>query len=559
MSRAQGTDPVVLLVSSNGAGMGHLTRLLAYARRLPGGLRPHVVSLSQAAPVVATFGVPWEYLPSREATGMDSGEWRWLFGERIREAVQRLRPAVLVFDGTHPYAGLDAAIAASPGTRAVWSRRAMWKAGRNTHQLAKASWFDVVLEPGDLSAAADRGATVGTPARRVGPVTLVDPDQCTDRAGARAALGLPADGPLALVSLGAGTINDTTGEVGAAVSALAARGVGVCVTQASIAEQAGERDDVHLVRHFPVSEHLAAFDVAVAAAGYNSFHEHLRLGLPTLFVPNDETSLDDQVARAGYAAERGWAVTVRTLTDGGGQRAVDTLLEQGPAMAERAPGGRPRQRRRRGRRPPRLAGHRRSAPVSPLDRGADRRQTLAARVRRTPGYLVVKDRLLPRLRANATLTDVVWRVLEPPHGLGVARRTFGSPGLTVPDPGLLPVVVFTVLGADEQAHAAALDAVTALRDETRAFRAVVVTDHPDLTGIRARGVVVDHVLPESAWYGDPADHGDYVGRRLVSVVDGFRPWHVVHLGPSGTLGEADARLLRAVARVLPARGPGERP
>lgn len=336
MSRARGKDPVVLLVSSNGAGMGHLTRLLAYQRRLPAGLRPHVVSLSQAVPVVSTYGVAWEYVPSKQATGMDSGEWRWLFAERMVEAVRRLRPAVLVFDGTHPYAGLDEAIAASPGTRAVWSRRAMWKEGRNTHQLEKVAWFDAVLEPGDLSAPADRGATVGTAAHRVGPVTLVDRAECSDRATARAALGLPAEGPLALVSLGAGNINDTTDEVGAAVAALTARGVGVCVTQAGIAEQARAGDDVHLVRHFPISEHLAAFDVAVAAAGYNSFHEHLRLGLPTLFVPNDETSLDDQVARAEYAAGQGWALSLRSLAGGGAEAAVEELLERGPQLAERA-------------------------------------------------------------------------------------------------------------------------------------------------------------------------------------------------------------------------------
>ncbi|MBM6402947.1 UDP-N-acetylglucosamine--LPS N-acetylglucosamine transferase [Phycicoccus sp. CSK15P-2] len=337
MSRAVGGDaPVVLLVSSNGAGMGHLTRLLAYGRRLGTGLRPHIVSLSQAVPVVAAYDVPWEYLPSAQATGMDSGEWRWLFAERMREAVLRLRPAVLVFDGTHPYSGLDDAVAASPGTRAVWSRRAMWKPRHNSHQLSKVEWFDAVLEPGDLAAAADRGATVGTDAHRVGPVTLLDPEECSDRAGARIALGLPPDGPLALVSLGAGNINDTSDEVGAAVSALGARGVGVCVTQPSIAEQAGSRGDVHLVRRFPISQHLAAFDVAVAAAGYNSFHEHLRFGLPTLFVPNDETSLDDQVTRAEHAAARGWALSVRTLTGPAGDAAVDALLDRGPSLAEAA-------------------------------------------------------------------------------------------------------------------------------------------------------------------------------------------------------------------------------
>ena len=336
MSQGRSEEPVVLLVSSNGAGMGHLTRLLAYQRRLPDRLQAHVVSLSQAVPAVSTFGVPWEYLPSKAATGMDSGEWRWLFAERMTEAVTRLRPAVVVFDGTHPYAGLDEAIASVPGTRAVWSRRGMWKAGLNTHQLEKAAWFDAVIEPGDLAAPADVGATATAEAVRVRPVTLVDTTGTTDRATARVVLGLPADGPLALVSLGAGNINDTTDEVGAAAAALTARGVGVCVTQPEIAERGGGRAGVHVVRHFPLSEHLAAFDLAVAAAGYNSFHEHLRLGLPTVFVPNDSTSLDDQVARARFADEQGWALSAPTLTGGAGQRAVDELLDRGPELARRA-------------------------------------------------------------------------------------------------------------------------------------------------------------------------------------------------------------------------------
>jgi UDP:flavonoid glycosyltransferase YjiC (YdhE family) len=328
--------PCVLLVSSNGAGMGHLTRLLAYGRRLPAGVTRHVVSLSQAAPAVAAEGLTWEYLPSQGASGLRPATWRALFADRMTEVLERVDPDVLVFDGTHPYSGLDRALAAHRRTRAVWSRRAMWKPGRNGAQLAKSAWFDAVLEPGDLAAAADRGETVGAPATRVRPVTLLDVDELSDRAAARAALGLPAEGPLALVSLGAGNINDTEDEVGAAAAALQAHGIGVCVTAPSIAERAYAGADVHLVRHFPLSEHFRAFDYVVAAAGYNSFHEALRLGVPALFVPNDATSLDDQVARARHAAARGWALTGDTLSGGHARTLVDELVARGPQLASRA-------------------------------------------------------------------------------------------------------------------------------------------------------------------------------------------------------------------------------
>lgn len=327
----------VLLVSSNGVGMGHLTRLLAYARRLPEGVRAVVLSLSQAVPVVAQDGLVWEYLPSQGATGLRPARWRRLFAERVTEVLHRVDPDVLVFDGTHPYAGLDTALAAHPRTRAVWSRRGMWQPGRNAHQLDKTSWFDAVLEPGDLARPADRGETAGAPdAVVVDPVTLLERGQLSSREEARTALGLPEDGPLALVSLGAGNINDTSNEVGAVAQALRSRGVGVCVTAPSIADRAYAGDGVHLVRHFPLSEHFGAFDLAVAAAGYNSFHESLRLGVPTAFVPNTRTSLDDQAARAGYAATQGWALSVPTLVGGVAEGVVDQLLARGPQMAARA-------------------------------------------------------------------------------------------------------------------------------------------------------------------------------------------------------------------------------
>ena len=57
----------LLLISSNGSGMGHLTRLIAYARRAQTDLAPHFLSLSQAVSVVSQFGFPFEYVPSAGA------------------------------------------------------------------------------------------------------------------------------------------------------------------------------------------------------------------------------------------------------------------------------------------------------------------------------------------------------------------------------------------------------------------------------------------------------------------------------------------------------------
>jgi hypothetical protein len=327
----------LLLISSNGAGMGHLTRLMAYARRAQPDMSPHFLSLSQAVGVVAQYGFPYEYVPSAGATGMPPRRWHNLFAERVSDAVARLRPAVVVFDGTWPYDGILRVRDAHPEPRWVWSRRGMWRYGKSAEQLAKAAWFDEVLAPGELAEPYDRGATADASGVRVGPVTLLDTDELDERDIARKALGLPQDRRLALVALGAGNINDISHETGAVVAALRALDVEICVTQTEIAQSDRARNDVHVVREFPLSRRFAAFDLAVSAAGYNSFHELLRFGVPTLFIPNQDTALDDQLGRARFAADHGLAHLLEHISVDAATPLLCDLLERGPAMVAGVP------------------------------------------------------------------------------------------------------------------------------------------------------------------------------------------------------------------------------
>lgn len=319
--------------------MGHLTRLLAYARHLD-GMDIRFLSLSLAAPVVRDLGYPVEYLPSQGATGLPSATWRRMFEDRLREYVLRTRPDLVVFDGTFPYPGFESVRASSPGTRWIWSRRGMWKPGLHTSQVDKAAWFDGVIEPGDLAGSVDVGATAGPRNRGevalVRPVTLLDRQDLSTRAEAREALGLPADGPLALVSLGSGVLWDAQHAATRVAAQLGELGVGTCMTQtALVARLRGQTRaaGLHVVRDYPLSRRLAAFDLAVVAAGYNAFHEHLRLGLPSLFVPNIDIPLDDQAARARFAERQGWAHVAETHELDDVRDRLSYLLERGSAMA----------------------------------------------------------------------------------------------------------------------------------------------------------------------------------------------------------------------------------
>jgi UDP:flavonoid glycosyltransferase YjiC (YdhE family) len=155
----------------------------------------------------------------------------------------------------------------------------MWKVGKGQEWVERGKHFDHILEPGDFSEAVDRGVTVQdrAAAHRVGPITLLDRDDVQTTAGGVAAH-------------------------------LLGRGVRVVVAQSPIARTALDLPvGAMVVNLYPLSPYLRAFDFAVSAAGYNSFHELISFGVPSVFLPNENTAYDDQVTRVRYAADLGAA------------------------------------------------------------------------------------------------------------------------------------------------------------------------------------------------------------------------------------------------------------
>ena len=141
----------VLLVSSNGVGMGHLTRLLAIARRLPAPVEPVFVTMSQAMHVVSTFGYLAEYLPFHQYLGCDAGRWNKFLAQELRELIGFYDARVVVFDSNCPFQGVIDAADACRQAWFVWCRRGMWQAGSGAKFLAREKHFDFVIEPRDLA------------------------------------------------------------------------------------------------------------------------------------------------------------------------------------------------------------------------------------------------------------------------------------------------------------------------------------------------------------------------------------------------------------------------
>jgi UDP:flavonoid glycosyltransferase YjiC (YdhE family) len=80
-----------------------------------------------------------------------------------------------------------------------------------------------------------------------------------------------------------------------------------------------------LTGRYPALDFLPAFDAAVTAGGYNSVHELLYAGVPSVIVPF-ERGVDDQEKRAREVAEAGAGLACLPLTRDGLTRAVREVL-----------------------------------------------------------------------------------------------------------------------------------------------------------------------------------------------------------------------------------------
>ena len=322
----------VLLMTSNGAGMGHLTRLLAVALALGPDHRATLFSLSLGLPTVTGLGVAGEYCPSYDRPWVATRNWNSYLRDRLVAIIEETGTDVVVFDGVAPYPGIAGAAREKRDVAFVWLRRGMWK-DTNHRALAKGRFFDLVIEPGDLAGEADHGPTsLLDDSVRVAPISIIEALGTLPREHARSELGLPADGDIALVTLGSGRLGEVATPGRIAVEALLKLpGWHVAVTRSPIAtneielDRAGRLTEMRGV--YPLARYLSAFDLAVSSAGYNAVHELVPAGVPTLLVANTSTRTDDQSSRAASLESQGLAFAVNDDDSDGLRRKLEAISD----------------------------------------------------------------------------------------------------------------------------------------------------------------------------------------------------------------------------------------
>ena len=321
----------VLFFSSNGVGMGHLTRLLAIARRCSDRIEPVFLSMSQAAAVAEEFGYLVEFTAHHNYLELDVDRWNAALRAHLNEAIDFYDIRTVVFDGNAPYRGLIDARLDRPTVPFIWCRRGMWRPGAGRMSLERERFFDAIIEPREIAAGYDRGLTGYSRERilPVDPILLNEPEELLDRDALRTELGLAQDRPALLLQLGSGNNYDYREMMEIACAHAVRRDIQIAVAEWLISEaelQALPGDVLHL-RTFPLSRYFHAFDGAISAAGYNSFHELLAYLVPAIFIPNEHPAMDDQLMRAEFAQRHGLALCVRASEPYRLRDAIDRILE----------------------------------------------------------------------------------------------------------------------------------------------------------------------------------------------------------------------------------------
>ena len=232
----------------------------AIARRLPRELEAVLVTGSARLAEAHAAGLLTEYLPTAGDLGVSPARWTGFVADRLRHLIGLYGPRAVLVGGL-PHDGITDAIADCPAPRWLWLRPAMFKRGTGGEYATRGAAFAGILEPGEFAAAGDEGWTTTA---RAG-VTTVPP-----------ITGLP-DVPLRRP-------RERT---------MVCRGVDAAVPGFAVVDVPADR--------------LGDVGLAVARAGYTTFHELLGARVPTVFVP-DPAAPDDQLARARFAAAAGVAL-----------------------------------------------------------------------------------------------------------------------------------------------------------------------------------------------------------------------------------------------------------
>ncbi|WP_291722783.1 glycosyltransferase [Bernardetia sp.] len=309
----------ILFYTVNGLGLGHLSRCLAIARQLKkqdDSLVPLFFTASEGSHLLYQEGFAYYKVPSKTIARESKLLKRNLalsYSEILTSLVNTYRPVALVVD-TFPLGSLNDLLSVL-GLPLKWKKFFIHREqmNMNKEKIATQNFYDYIIAPHS-----EGSAEIPVPDSKrddlfwSNEILIRETSELQTREEIRKKLGVSEDENLLLVNLGGG---------GDATTLKNYEQIFDLILNSSFLEEKirlfvpkpplNVSDALHqlfstlpssviLQTHYPLMELMPAFDCAISATGYNTFHELLACQIPTIFIPKSR-GYDDQYSRAKRA------------------------------------------------------------------------------------------------------------------------------------------------------------------------------------------------------------------------------------------------------------------
>ncbi len=330
----------------NGAGVGHLARLVAvnrWVRRYAAfaGARAEIYFLTSSEADGLLFQEKFASfkLPSKTVvgeTGIDKLAYLALAKQWVWHSLGLIRPDLLVVD-TFPRGSFGELLSALDlcRQRAFIYRPVKPEFAQKPDFAAMLPLYDAILVPEPPGTKIPLPEGVKSRTRFFGPVAMREPHELLERDQARQRLGIP-EGKLALYcSAGGGGDEQAEATLTWLCDELASYPRFHLVVAAGPLYRGRSIHAPHVtwLREWGSAAYLPGCDLALTAAGYNTCTELWLAGLPAVFLPQPKIA-DQQAERARRAVEAGAGSLLAELTPAALQDALEPYLD--PEHRQRA-------------------------------------------------------------------------------------------------------------------------------------------------------------------------------------------------------------------------------
>jgi hypothetical protein len=330
--------PATVFYPTNGNGLGHAQRCAVIAEAMDTDLTVRFAAFPSCTDLLRNRG--FSVAPMVQRTETHSVEYANDLINYLRLRGILKAGDQFVFDGGYVFDSIYRIIS-ELRLSAVWIRRGLWQSGQlKSSALERERVFSTVIVPQEAFEELNTGYSQGAHIHPVGPIVRdaepVDPEI---RKKLAKIFGRPAE-TVVVTMLGGGVASERSVQTQMMCNILEQRDncihLVVAWPNAIVPNGLYGWKNTHVIKTQNTGALCRAADLVVSAVGYNSFHEIMYSGIPSIMIPQFAPYLDDQERRARAASERGLTSLVLETELVRLKREVSAFLDDGKAEDIRA-------------------------------------------------------------------------------------------------------------------------------------------------------------------------------------------------------------------------------